>query len=474
MKINEVKDELDNSLSINRELSSFRDDSGFIFKKEGLFYRSVSNKFKKDFDFFIQSGLCNELTAKGYLISHVEVHNGLKNLEAYKILLPSQLSFLSYPFEWSFSMLKDAALLTLKTQKIALEFGMTLKDASAYNVQFVGSQAIFIDTLSFEKYEDSKPWQAYGQFCRHFLAPLALMSKVDVSFNKLLVTHLDGVHLALASKLLPFKTKFNVGLYLHLHLHAKTQVTNQDKKIDATKNKISKKSVENVIENLTSTIAALNYTSEGTEWGEYYNKDVEKAYFENKSEIVAQFLQRIKPTNVLDLGANDGAFSRLAANFAENVYSFDIDPSCVENNYLSLKKEKNTKITPVLFDMANPSPGIGWMNLERSRLWDRVKVDTIMALALIHHLCISNNLPFNYLSEFFAKQCNFLIIEWVPKEDEKVQRLLQNREDIFDKYNFMNFLENFSQFFELVTREELTTKRILLLFKNREEKSRTL
>ena len=467
MKIIKTTDKNDNSLSIGKELSSFRDDSGFVFKKEGVIYRSVSYKFKKDFDFFIQSGLNAELVDKNFLISHIELDNDFKNFESYKILLPKQLSFISYPYEWSFSMLLDAALLTLKIQKIALQFGMMLKDASTYNIQFIGSKSIFIDTLSFEIYEEGKPWQAYGQFCRHFLAPLALMSKVDVALNRLLITHLDGVLLPLASKLLPLKTKFNIGLYLHLHLHAKAQVVNQDKKIDPSKNKISKKSVENVVENLTSTVTALKYVPEGTEWGEYYNKDVEKSYFENKVEIVSQFLRKIKPTNVLDLGANDGAFSRLAANYADNVYSFDIDPACVEKNYLSLKKEKNTKITPLLFDMANPSPGIGWINLERTSLWDRVKVDTIMALALIHHLCISNNLPFSYLAEFFAKHCNFLIIEWVPKEDEKVQRLLQNRKDIFGEYNLSNFLKSFSPFFDLLSNEELITKRILLLFKNK-------
>ena len=240
-----------------------------------MIYRNVDLSYQKQYDFLMQSGLYNALIKEYLLLEHVEINIEKYNYpNSYKILHPQQIDFISYPYSWSFSMLKDAALLTLKIQKIALKYGMILKDASAYNIQFVGCRPIFIDTLSFDIYEEGKPWQAYGQFCRHFLAPLALMSKVDVSLSKLLITHLYGVPIPLASKLLPYKTKFNLGLYLHIHLHAKTQISYQDKKVDTNKNKISRKSIKNLIENLSSTISALSYLSKGTEWGEYYNKDV--------------------------------------------------------------------------------------------------------------------------------------------------------------------------------------------------------
>ncbi len=462
------------SISV-KEPSSFRDDSGFIFKQNELFYRAVNHSYQKNYDSLMLSGLYDELVKNKYLISHeetsdIEITDIYAESSVYKIILPKQLTFISYPYDWSFSMLKDAALLTLKIQKIALKYGMVLKDASAYNIQFIGTQPIFIDTLSFEIYEEGKPWQAYGQFCRHFLAPLALMSKVDVSLNKLLVTHLDGIPLPLSIKLLPFKTKFNFGLYLHLHLHAKTQVAYQDKKIEPSKSRLSKQSIINLTANLTTTIAALKYLPEGTEWGDYYSKDVSDAYYANKVEVIKNLLVDIKPLKVMDLGANDGTFSRLASQYAQDVYSFDIDPACVEQNYLALKKENNTRIIPLLVDATNPQPAIGWNNIERARLWDRVKPDTIMALALIHHLCISNNLPFSYLAQFFAEHCAHLIIEWVPKEDEKVQRLLQNREDIFVNYTEADFLNAFENTFLLVKKTKvIESKRTIYLFQKRNE-----
>jgi hypothetical protein len=286
-------------------------------------------------------------------------------------------------------------------------------------------------------------WQAYGQFCRHFLATLSLMSYIDVSLGKLLIIHLDGVPIPLASKLLPLKTKFNFGLYLHIHLHGKKQVETQDKKVN-TSLKLSKKSVENLAQSLYDTISGLKYQPAGTEWSEYYDKDVQDNYLKYKKESIHTLLKTISSKIVLDLG-------RIAAEYAHTVYSMDIDPACVEQNYLALKKEKSLTITPLLIDAANPEPAIGWANKERPAIWKRVTPDTIMALAIIHHLCISNNTPLGYLSKFFAKHCEHLIIEWVDKKDEKVQRLLQNRVDIFPDYNEKAFVEAFEIYFDLVS-----------------------
>jgi ribosomal protein L11 methylase PrmA len=444
----------------NKEKSSFRDNSGYIFEENGTIYRFISTKYQAHYEKLMKSGLYQALVEKKMLISHEEMSDNWES--GYRIIQPQQLSFISYPAGWSFSMLKDAALLTLAIQRLAFQHGMILKDASAYNVQFIGSMPLFIDTLSFETYEAGKAWQAYGQFCRHFLAPLSLMSYIDISLGKLLVNHLDGIPIPLTSKLLPLKTKLNLGLYLHIHLHGKTQVVNQDKKVK--KIEITKKSIENLIENLSSTVAGLKYLPQGTEWSEYYEKDVANTYLKDKKVIIRGFLERIQPKKVLDLGANDGTFSRLAAEYAKAVYSFDIDPACVEQNYLALKKENNQCITPLLADAANPEPAIGWDNTERPRLWDRAKPDTIMALALIHHLCISNNLPLEYLAKFFAAHCQYLIIEWVPKSDEKVIRLLQNREDIFDNYTEDCFLKAMQQYFVLLKVEgfELMDRKMFL------------
>lgn len=445
--------------------SSFRDKSGFVFEENGIFYRQINHSYEPHYTALMISGLYEALTKKNWLLPHNELTDTIES-DAYKIIRPEQLSFISYPYSWSFGMLKDAALLTLKIQKLALKHGMTLKDASVYNVQFVGSRPIFIDSLSFEVYTEGSAWVAYGQFCRHFLAPLALMAYKDVSLNKLLIAHLDGIPLPLASKLLPAKTFFNINLALHIHFHAHTQVRLQDKKIEKNQKSLPKNAIFNLCESLESAIKKLNWQPQATEWQDYYDKSVGKAYFENKKTLVMAFLHEITGEigRVLDLGANDGTFSQLAAEVSKYVLSFDIDPVCVEQNYQRLKAANETRITPLMVDITNPDPAIGWHNQERESLWQRTHSKTTMALALIHHLCISNNIPLSMIAKWLSEISNNLIIEFVPKSDEKVQILLQNREDIFDDYTIEHFMNQFSQYFVIQKQTAITpTERVLFL-----------
>ena len=203
-----------------RENNSFRDNSGHIFRKNNIVFRQVNGTYKSHYDFLISSGLYQRLTSESLLVAHQEqlIGNFDVDKNVYKILKPDHINFISHPYSWSFSMLKDAALLTLKVQKIAIEHGMILKDATAFNVQFIGSKPIFIDTLSFEIYDSSSPWNAYRQFCQHFLAPLALMAYTDISLNKFLINYIDGIPLELTVKLLPFRSRLNISLNIHLFL----------------------------------------------------------------------------------------------------------------------------------------------------------------------------------------------------------------------------------------------------------------
>lgn len=450
--------------------ASFRDSSGFVFKKNNIFYRQINHSYAQAYDTLLSSGLYEALTAKEWLIKHEELsgsNNEKQPLPYYKIIQPEQLDFISYPSGWTFGMLKDAALLTLKIQKTALKHGMTLKDASAYNIQFRGSQPIFIDTLSFDIYTEGGIWQAYSQFCRHFLAPLALMAYQDVSLNRLLVVHLDGIPLDLASKLLPYRTRFNLNLYLHIHLQARLQgkYQQQQPKNNASK-QLSTPKLLQLIESLESAIKKLEWKQRGTEWHDYYEKSVGESYLNNKIKAVETLLDECQAQKILDLGANDGTFSRIAAQKADKVLSFDIDTVAVEAHYQRLKKEKNQKVTPYIVDVSNPEPAIGWNNTERPALWQRINVDTIMALALIHHMRISNNTPLSMIADFFSQHCQNLIIEFVPKADEKVQILLQNRQDIFDDYTLENFKSVFSKHFTIEKALSLDpTERVLLLMK---------
>lgn len=438
-------------MNFNVEKSSFRDPSGFLFWKDDDIYRYINISYKKHYDFFMDSGLYDELLKNNLIVSHEEVSDfSLQN--SYKVIKPKRIPFISYPYEWSFSQLKDTALLTLKIQLKALEFGMTLKDASAYNVQFLNGKPIFIDTLSFKIYQEGQLWAAYKQFCQHFLAPLLLMSKVDVRLNQLLREFIDGIPLDLASKLLPKTSYFNFSILMNIHMHSKSQKYYEDKQVDLEKynKKLSKRSFLILLDNLESSIKKLKWKSGGTEWADYYSGDsYTQIGFENKKNLVLQYLNDAKPKIVWDLGANDGFFSRLATKTGAFVLSSDIDVSCVENNYLNVKKYQEKNILPIFLDLTNPSPNIGWNNNERLSLKRRGKPDVIIALALIHHLAISNNLPFSYVAEYFSSIGKNLIIEFVPKIDKKVKILLATRNNIFVNYDESSFEKEFSKFFDI-------------------------
>lgn len=460
-----------NFCNITIEESSFRDPSGFVFKRDGILYRQVNELYKNNYNLLMDSGLYKTLVDKEMLVPHIEENIQFAfSDQVYKVIQPEVISFISYPYEWSFSQLKDAALLTLNIQKIALEYNMSLKDASVYNIQFRNGKPLFIDTLSFERYTKDKPWIAYKQFCQHFLAPLALMSYRDIRLSQLLKNFIDGIPLDLTSSLLPFKTKLNLSLLSHIHLHAKSQKHYSEKRVNAKSVKLSKTGLLAIIDSIETVINKLTWQPFGTEWADYYerNNNYTSVSHENKKKYVADYLKKINPATVWDLGANTGIFSRIACEMGAETISFDIDPSAVEKNYLQTKKSNDKKILPLLLDLTNPSPGIGWQNQERGSLIERGPADAVLALALIHHLAISNNVPLNKIANFFASICNYLIIEFVPKRDSQVEKLLATREDVFDNYDQQSFEETFKAYFKIIEAEPIKeSERILYLMKRR-------
>lgn len=449
---------------------SFRDPCGSLFYKNGSIYRQINNIYKDNYNHLMNSGLYEKLIDSQLLIPHEEVNiQSLEPDNVYKIIKPELIPFISYPYEWCFSQLKDAALITFKIQKIALDFGMTLKDCSAYNIQFKNGKAVFIDTLSFEKYIEGQTWIAYRQACQHFIAPLALMSYRDIRLNQLFRIYLDGIPLDLASSLLPSSTGFKASLLSHIYLHARSQRHFADKAVNIGSHKISRLSFLGLMDNLESTVKNMKWQAAGTEWADYY-KDTNYSLeaFENKKKIVAEMLSETSTKKLWDLGANDGLFSRIANNKEILTISFDIDPAAVERNYLRSVKNNETNILPLLLDLTNPSPGIGWENKERISLIERGPADTVLALALIHHLAISNNLPICKIANFFSFICKSLIIEFVPKDDSQVQRLLSTREDIFPDYTREAFENEFSKYFIIKRTEKIkNSKRILYLMQKK-------
>ena len=426
-------------MSSEKMISSFRDPSGELYWENGKLFRHIAPSYMDTYCMLMESGLYDKLVTKNLLIPHTELENS-------GVIEPEIIPFISYPYEWCFSAYKDAALATLEIQELALEHGMILKDASSYNIQFNKGNPVLIDTLSFEEYKEGEPWGAYRQFCQHFLAPLALMSIVDLRLGRMMEMFIDGIPLDLASRMLP-KMHLNIGVFLHLHGQAMAQ-----KKIHKPSSKsMSKTALLGLMLNLKKTVNSLGLRRQDG-WAEYTKTtSYNKCAADFKRDNVMDYVRKSRPETVWDMGANDGSYSILAAEYASTVVAFDRDLSCVELCY----QNHRDKILPLVLDMTNPSPNIGWANRERMSLADRSPADMIMALALVHHLAIGNNTPLNMIAEWFHGLGKWLIIEFVPKEDPQVKVMLTGRADIFDKYTQAEFEREFGKYYEQIDKKDI-------------------
>lgn len=432
--------------------SSFRDPSGYIFNLEGNFFRAIHISYRDNFELLENSGLKSHLLSKNQILSYQSLNTTKFNLnkDYYKVIFPDQLKHISYPYEWCFSQYKDAALLTLDIQEASLKHGMSLKDASAFNIQFHYGKAVMIDTLSFEKYEEGQPWVAYKQFCQHFLAPLLLASYVDIRSLKLMQIFLDGVPLDFAVKQLSFLKLLKPMVFIHIYLHSKAQSKNAGK-VNSIEKNISKNSLLGLIGTLKSIISSLKWIPKGTEWGEYYtDTNYSDVSMTKKRNILDSLLDELKPDLLWDIGGNNGDITRLASNKGVESILYDIDYAAIEKSYLTSKSKNEKNIASFVIDFTNASSSIGWNNKERLSIIERGPADVVLALALIHHLSISNNLPFKNVADFFSRIVSkSLVIEFVPKSDSQVQRLLRTRKDIFTNYNQDFFEKEFSKFFKI-------------------------
>ena len=445
--------------------SSYRDPSGFVFASDGIFYRQVNAVYANDYDLLTNGPLYNELIEKKWLIEHDEV-NGVDDPRVYKILKPRQLGFINYPYEWSFSQYRDAALLTLHIQQLAMSRGMSLKDATPFNVVFEGSRPIFIDTLSFEKYDPTKPWVAYRQFCESFLAPLLLSAYQHPDLSRLMSIYPDGIPINICASLLPLSSRFKSLSTLHIHLQAgikgpANQSTGKPPAFSADK-------LKRIINHLTNGITNLKLSQKISTWSDYYSKTIlQDNYLQEKEFLVSGLIDSIDFSSAVDLGANTGQFALLIEKKGKSVIAIDIDPLCIERLYLYTKENKN-RVTALIADLMNPPPAIGWNNKERRSLLQRITADLVLALALVHHLCIAKNLPFEHLAQTISKIGKYLIIEFVPKEDEKVRQLLSHREDIFMDYDIMNFKSAFEVYFDIIESKQVgNSGRTIFLMKKK-------
>lgn len=455
----------------NTHEASFRDPSGYVFFDEDILRRVINPIYFPQYNKLKETGFFKTLFSNELLIPHEETSVSDEKI----VITPEVIPFITNPYEWSFDQYKHAALHTLKIHKYALSKGFILKDASAYNITFHKGKPIFIDTLSFDFYEEGTPWRAYKQFITHFFGPLVLAKYHGTEILKMMQTHIDGIPVNLIASLLPKRTKFSSVLYTNIHLLAKMENKHsEDYKAETKIARLSKKAQENIIESLFDYIRKLEL-KEKSEWGDYYSKtNYEQAAFEEKKQLIQKWVTPLAPKKLIDVGGNDGTFARTVIDNVPHIIVTDIDSNAVNDNYRQVQKNKETNMLPFVCDVLQPAPGIGFNNSERNSLIERLKnyaPDVTMALALIHHITLSGNVPFAKSAEFFSFFSKNLIIEFPSREDSWVESLLVRKREFmnhFDFYNEHEFEKGFLHYFDLLKKQPIKgTKRILYLFEKK-------
>lgn len=436
--------------------ASFRDPAGRVFVEDDRVIRRVDASYRLHYDAFHHAPVSRLLRDKGWLIDYREID---PPEGAYRALESEKVPFVSYPYEWSFSQLRDAALLTLDIQALLLEHGFVLKDATPFNVQFYGSRPVFIDLLSFEVLEEGAPWAAYRQFCEAFLAPLLLMAHVDLGLGSLLQSHLEGVPLRLCSQLLPLTAKIRPLTFLHVVLHgrlgASQEIAGDERRRERS---IGKPALQSITRQLRSIVERLRPRDRTSLWSSYYDAHLNytEEGFRHKRRVLEGVLDATRPRTVWDLGCNTGVFSEVCADHGAYVVAFDSDPLCVEKLFTSLRREGVESILPLCLDLANPSAGVGWANRERKTVLERGSADLTLALGLVHHLRLTHNVPFELQAELFARCGSRLLVELVPAEDEMTRKLARHKQGLLEGYTEEGFLDAFRRFFEVEDRVRVT------------------
>ena len=442
-------------MSYSHHPSSYRDPSGFLFYMDGILYRQVNKTYKADFEQLMKSGLYDQLIKQGQIISHQRTNSNFTGSEEHYITIqPELLPYVSHPCEWSFDMLKDAALATLQLAEEGIKYKMLLKDASAYNIQLHEGRMKLIDSLSFERYDEHKPWIAYRQFCEHFFAPLALMHYSQKPLQQLLLAYPEGVPLHIAGKLLPGRSRFNLNVYLHIHLQSR--VSQKAHSTQKPQQAFSAAKLKNILRSLREAIQSFRLNHPTGVWSDYYNEAAQREnYLSTKKQIIDGWISKMDIDKAIDLGANEGEFSKLL--WSKDIYtiSADFDHYSINNLYKKIKTEALAKVHPVIIDLANPTPAYGVNNVERASFINRSKTDLVLALALVHHLAIGKNIPFEGIVQLFKSLGKHLIIEFVPKEDEKIGLMLLNRTDIFNGYNEQNFIKAFTAHYKILDQKSI-------------------
>jgi hypothetical protein len=464
--------------NIEPNSGSFRDPINRIYEGKGLVLRGLNERALSTY---------NELAAESFFQKFLKA----KQVIGTKILSPdenkvaievldkgwagvlshSPIPFISYPYEWPFSMLKDAALLHLHLLEKSLENNWILKDATPFNIQWLGSHPTFIDIPSFEPWEEGDPWIGYRQFCSMFLTPLMLKAHVDIDYIPLLRSQLDGIEPMEAIKFFNGMHRFKAGVLSHIYFPAKVEQYINKRERNNTSNqkraiqKQSKARVLGLIQSVTRLVKGLKTNTGSSGWSQYdKNHSYEEAEFSAKKVFVSKHVSSRQWKQVWDIGCNTGVFSKLCCDHADHVIAVDGDQGAVEKLYLSEKIKDHSKILPLVMNLSNLSPNQGWQGHERAAFDNRKKPDLVLCLALIHHIRISANIPLNLFFEWLHSLKASILIEFVNRDDEMVAKLLQNKKETYEDYNLQTFISESEVFFNIADRQILKDGRRELFF----------
>lgn len=447
---------------------SFRDPTSQVLHADGRVLRVVRGSAREGWDLLQASGLGSYLTERGYLVASAEgdLPQHLQSEGWEKLVEHERIPFVSYPYEWCFSMLRDAALLQLQILLDGLERGITMKDATPYNVQWYGSQPVFIDVGSFKPLEDGEPWLGYRQFCQQFLFPLMLRAYRNVPHQPWLRGTLEGLSATHLRELLGTRALVRRGVLLHVVMQARAEAraahSARSARDDLKRAGFRKELIEANARRLLRVVAGMGWQPRGSTWSGYV-EDYEHVRLDRdaKSAFVERALGKSRRELVWDLGANDGHFSRIAARHAEAVVAMDSDEATVEHLYRALASEQQRTVLPLVVDLADPSPGLGWAGVERSDLLRRGRPDVVLCLAVLHHLAIGRNVPVGRVVEWLAETGAEIVLEFAELDDPMVRRLCLNKktEEIHGAYGLADLRKLLGDHFDIADEMALPSGR---------------
>jgi ribosomal protein L11 methylase PrmA len=449
--------------SVRAEPGSFRDPSGRIYWLGDRVLRTVMPPAVADFDYVESTGLIASLIKKGMLIDETRRPASLigeAGMGAAYVLEHPKLDFISYPYEWSFRALQSAALLQLDLYLEGLQHGVTLSDATAYNVQFDGARPVFIDRLSFRRYVDGQFWLGHRQFCEQFLNPLLLRSMFGIPHNAWYRGSPAGIGAAELSALLPLRRKLSWRVLTNVVMQGSLQKTKSSDAQRAVSDRVRfpQAAFVRMLKGLRAWVESLQPADRRpTTWQAYATEhSYRNAEADAKRDFVMRFVRDSRPRIVWDVGCNTGDYSVAALRAgARSVVGFDFDQGSLD---LAFDRARSERISflPLFLDATNPAPNQGWEQGERRGLGARASADAVLALALIHHIAISGNVPLDRVLAWLTSLAPRGVIEFVPKSDPMVIELLRLREDIFPDYNEDSFVRSLQQRARIVASERVS------------------